>query len=182
MASDLRGLINQLSNKANEALSDGALLRAGPHCLHCDHKIKCSEFLKYGLAIYQSVSDISIVDLSTSSKATLLSIAKEGSVQLSKLSSALEDDLKAEIRSGNAVPGYIVEPTYGRDKWSASTEELEMLGWCCGVELTKKVPITPNQAIKAGVDEALVREKCFKPNTGYKLVPDTGSKARKVFG
>ena len=80
-------------------------------------------------------------------------------------------------------------------KWKAGTtlEDVHGLGKLCNppkdmrnlpLEPNSRKPsvITPTQAIKAGVDKALVEVYAEPTPTAMKLVADDGSEARKAFG
>jgi hypothetical protein len=86
------------------------------------------------------------------------------------------------MRSGRDVPGWIQEPTYGRKKWIAPASDVAALGDMMGVDLRKPVDVvTPNQAVKKGVDETVITAYCETPRTGFKIAPDNGNKAKQVF-
>ena len=48
-------------------------------------------------------------------------------------------------------------------------------------DLRNTKPITPKQALKLGIDEAVITEYSSTPRTGLTLVPDNGNKAKQLF-
>jgi hypothetical protein len=51
-----------------------------------------------------------------------------------------------------------------------------------GIDISKPGAVTPKQAVKAGIPEAVVKTYSIEPQGEIKLVRDTGEQARKAFG
>jgi hypothetical protein len=120
------------------------------------------------------------VELSAEAMGVQLSIIKRALKQLEYLESGFEEQIAGKIRSGNSVPGWTLRDGKGRLGWSKSTDEIIAMGDMFGVDLRKSDTITPTQAKKLGLDEAVVAAYSERPNTGLKLVADD-NKAKKVF-
>lgn len=180
--SDLRGYFNTLSANAHEALGPNAVYRTGSHCKHCSGRHACPAALKAGLALYEVVTKPIPAELSPEAMGLQLSLIKRARKQLEYLESGFEEQLKSVVRGGTSVPGWMVEPKFGREKWNKPLEEVFALGDMLGHDLREPKAITPNAARKLGVDDAVITAYSIKPNSGVALVPDTGNKAKSIFG
>jgi hypothetical protein len=77
---------------------------------------------------------------------------------------------------------WALESIQGREQWTVPDEQVYAIGSMLGFPTFKARPITPNQARLKGVDPSVVAAMSKREFTGFKLVPATNSKARKVFG
>lgn len=154
----------------------------GPECRDCKARHTC--------AVLQE-SAYSMVDLARAGSVHMMlpdAIGRELAVLqaahdiLKARISGLEGEVLATIKSGGAVRGWMVQQGQGRQKWAKPLEEVLALGSLMGVEVAKPAAITPKQAIKAGIPEAVVAAYSETPAGELKLVRDTGAQARKVFG
>lgn len=180
-ASDLRAHINTLNQNAEEALSDRATCRSGSHCKHCPARHACDAALTGGVRLYEAASAPVPVELSPAALAVQFGIIQRARKQLEYLESGYEEQIKGLMRSGASVPGYRVEETVGRERWAKPVEEVVALGDMLGHDLRKREAITPNQARKLGIDDAVIMAYSEKPRTGTKVVADNGNKAKQVF-
>jgi hypothetical protein len=181
-ASDLRGYINVLFNKAHEALGSNPVTRSGSHCRHCSARHACPDALKAGLRLYEVAGQPLPVELPSEALGVQLSIVKRAIKQLEYIESGLDEQMKGMIRSGASVPGWKVEQGFGRERWSKPIAEVIALGDLMNIDV-RKTPeaVTPKQARKLGIDDAVIMAYSETPRTGLKLVPDNGSKAKQVF-
>ena len=96
--------------------------------------------------------------------------------------SGLEAQVTAAYRRGDRSTGWVVQTTRGRRVWDASEEAVKGLGMMLGVEVTKPPKlVTPAQAIKAGIPEAMVMPLTKQQAGSEKLVQETNSTARRAF-
>lgn len=182
LASELRAHINILSSNAHKALGPDAEFNTGSHCKHCPGRHACPAALKAGTRLYEVSSKPVPVELSAEALGVQLAIVKRARKQLEYLESGFEEQVKSLIRSGSLVSGWAVEQGIGREAWAKPIEEVIALGDMLEFDLRKPVAaITPNQAKKLGVDEAVITAYSTKPQTGLKVVPDNGNKAKQVF-
>jgi hypothetical protein len=100
--------------------------------------------------------------------------------QLKALKTGYEEQVKATIKGGTAVPGWCLQPTAGREKWQKSQVEVLAMGQLFGVDLKKDDVITPNQARKAGVPNEVLAVYSGR-ETGLELKPESTDKARMIF-
>jgi hypothetical protein len=88
----------------------------------------------------------------------------------------------ANLRRGDAVPYYGLEASKGRAQWTLPTEQLIAVGKLLGKDLAKPSVVTPAQAKKLGVDDAVIL--AYSENTlgTQKLVKRNNVTLRNVFG
>lgn len=182
LGSDLRGYINILHNNAHEALSENAKTRSGEHCIYCNARHACQAALDGGLGMFEAVNKPIPAELAPEQLGTQLSIVKRARKQLEYLESGYEEQLKSLIRGGSNVPGWSVEQGLGKRQWSKPVDEILKFGDLMGVDLREPVKaISPAQAEKKGIDEAVVAAYVERRQIGLKVVPDNNSKAKQVF-
>lgn len=182
-ASELRGYFNILEANAAKALGPDAALQSGSHCRFCQARHACPAALKAGLQLFEVSAAPLPAELSTEATAVQLLILDRAYEQVKALRGAFQEQLKAKIKTGELGHHYSLEPAYGRRKWSMPNAEVFALGDMLGVDVRKEQePITPAQAIKAGLSPDIVDTYSTTPSNGLKLVRDTGSKAKLVFG
>jgi hypothetical protein len=166
---------------AEEAFSVAPSTRTGDHCTYCSARHVC-ETLNRG-----AYSASEIIGVSLPSEMPPDAIGKQIRLltDVCKLAEARLEGLKAQaigiFRSGGTVNGWAIQTGQGRKKWNKDLNEVFVLGDLMGVELRKEAAITPTQAIKAGIDEAVINAYSETPVTGLKLVPDNLNKAKQVF-
>jgi hypothetical protein len=180
-ASNLRGYFNRLSVAAEAALMPDPDTTTGSHCKYCPARIHCEAALRAGNDLYEATGKINPVNLTPVQMGTQLSLLKRAIAHLESLETALESQVENTIRSGNTVPGFITETSYGRQKWTKSFDEVVKLGEMYDVKVTKDTLITPKQAQKLGIDESVIMAYSEKPRNGIKVVQDKTNKAKEVF-
>lgn len=178
----LRAYTNIIHANAHEALGPNAKFRTGSHCYRCPGRHACPAALKAGMTLYEASAKPVPVELSPEALGVQLAIVKRARKQLEYLESGFEEQVKGLIRSGALIPGWMTEEGIGREKWDKPITEVIALGDMLNFDLRKpEDAITPNQAKKLGVDEAVITAYSTKPRTGLKIVPDNGNKAKQVF-
>ncbi len=178
-----RGYINQLHDKANEALGNSSITRTGPHCKYCQARHACEAALTAGMSFFETAIVPTPIDLSPHGTGLQLSIIKRAIKQLQALESGYEEVIKSLIKSGKITPGWVMETSYGREKWESTPREVIQMGDMLNIDLRKPDNvITPNAARKLGIDDDVIKAYSKKPINGLVVVPDDGIKARQVFG
>ena len=61
-------------------------------------------------------------------------------------------------------------------------DQVLAMGSLMGVDLSKPGVKTPKQALKSGVDEAVIKAYSITPLGSLKLISDNPADARRVFG
>lgn len=180
-ASDLRGYFNRLSVACENALHENPETHTGSHCRYCPARINCEAALRAGNDLYELVSKMRTVELTSEQIGSQLSLATRAIKHMESLKTALTAQIESLIKSGQTVPGYMTVNAEGRQNWDKTYEEVVMLGEMYGVDVSKKDLITPKQAIKLGIDESVINAYSSKKSTGVKVVEDKTNKAREVF-
>ena len=182
MASDLRPYFNILEAKAHEALGSDSVVHTGKHCRYCSARHACKPAIQAGLQMYELAGQPLPLELSPDALGTQLTIVKRAIEQLGYIESGLDEQVKGLKRSGTLVPGWITEMGLGYEKWEKPIPEVIALGDMMQVDLRKPDnAITPKQARKKGIDDAVISAYSTTPQTGLKIVPDNGSKAKRMF-
>lgn len=183
LASDLRGYVNRLAMAADDAMS--VTPTASPHpeaCENCKGRHACQALQRaaYFAADYGQQSGA--VDLSPHALGLELRALHRAQALLEARISGLEAQAVAQIKGGSLVPFWSLESTPGRLAWSKPVAEVLALGQMMGLDLAKPPEaLTPVQAKKAGLPEALVNTYATRPTGAAKLTADTGVKARLTF-
>jgi len=182
-ASDLRAHFNTLHMNAHIALSADAVCRSGPHCKHCSARTHCDTAIRAGMGLYEVSMKPTPIDMSPEAKGVQLAIVKRARKQLESLEAGFEEQIKHDIRNGKNVPGWISQMGKGREKWNKPDAEVIAMGDLMGFDIRKPLEaITPKQAVKLGIDDTVIKAYSITPNTGLKIVPDDGNKAKLLFG
>jgi len=180
MASDLRPLINILSGAAH---APDDMLQVSAGCQDCDGRHACAA-LQYTTLTHADVVLVGglPVELSPAHAALELRLLHRAAERIAARVTGLEEQVTALLKGGAPVPGYRLEAGSGRERWSVPAPQVIALGSMLGVDLAKPpAAITPGQARKAGMPDAVVASCAERPRGAAKLVPDDGSLARRTF-
>lgn len=181
-ASDLRGHWNQLHDAAEDSFAQVPTATTGAHCKHCPGRHACPA-LQQGAYSDAEFSVKSLpVDLSPAAAALELKILERSLDRLTARVEGLREAVMALGRQGQRIPYYRLEQGYGRPTWTLPAEQVIIIGQLSDVDLSKVGVVTPAQAKKLGVDEAVIKAYSVTPLGSMKLVPDDTGDARRVFG
>jgi hypothetical protein len=179
--SDLRRYINILNKNAHIALSSEAVNHTGSHCRYCGARHICPDALKAGLSLYEATSKPTVQNLSLEALGTQYSIIERAKEQIGYLESGFQEQIKHLLKSGKNVPGYVLTPSIGRERWNRPESEVITMGEMMGQNLSAGKAITPNQARKKHVNESIISMFSERPNNGVKLVKSNTKQANKIF-
>lgn len=181
-APNLRALINLAHNRVAEALGPDPACVTGPECLHCDARANCDTANRAGAALVQFAGRAEALAQNGAEMGVRLNLINAAIVMLKAVGSGLEEQIIATLRKGGTVPFFKVDYSKPRETWAKSVAEVKLLGQLSGVVLVKDdFDLTPKQAVKAGIDRAVIDKYAFTPNGAAKLVPDSLVKSAKVF-
>lgn len=182
-ASDIRAQVNIASNAAHQALGEDPPARVGPECRDCRARHACPTLQRATASACDEAGKAQPFDMSPAALGVELRYLKRAEELLKARISGLEEQVISMQRKGTHVPHWSVEHGAGRRKWSKPTAEVLALGAMFRIDLAKPVePITPVQAVAKGLPEMMLSTFTDAPRGAATLVPDTGSKARAIFG
>lgn len=162
-----------------EATSEEPRTRTGDECEYCPARHTCGALRAASYSIIESIDNAIPCTPTPVELGIELSKLRRALERLQAMESGIAAELEAIIRNGNTVPGWHIEPNYGREKWVDENKVIDVAD-LMGVNVTKRQLITPNQAIKAGLPEELVRKFTIKPAGAGKLSSET-SDLQKIF-
>jgi len=179
---DLKPHFQTLHDNAAIALGPNATIRTGNHCRDCQARHACPAALKAGLGFYEVAMQPTPQDLTPEALGVQLAIIKRAVKSLELLETGFTEQAKAIIKRGSIIPNYMLEAGAGRLAWNKPAAEVIALGNMLKVNLKKPDDVvTPTQAKKLGIDDAVIKAYSEKSKTGLKLVPDSGNKAKLFF-
>lgn len=181
-ASDIRGHVNRLQMAGDAALDAEPPTRAGPWCRDCSARHACPTLQREGAAIMSALGGSMPFDLTPQALGVELRYLDRAAAILEARKSGLEEQAQAMLKRGEAVPFWRIAQEPGRERWTVPDEQVVALGDALGLKLGKVKAVTPNQARTAGADAATVASMSERPLSAFKLRPDDGTAARKVFG
>jgi hypothetical protein len=182
-ACDLRGARNQIRAAIEQARGDNPLTRVGDACRDCSARAHCGTLQRASFDALAEVGRITPIDLPPAAVGIELRILNDAIKVLRARHTGLSEVALAAIRTGNPVSGHRAESAEGRLKWKVPVSQIQALEQMFpGVTLTQPEPITPKQAIKAGVPAEIIDSFSERHTGELKLIEDDGSLTRRLFG
>lgn len=175
-------LREMLKDAAYFASQPDADTHTGDHCTYCSARHACPALQKVvGHGIDVSMQGVPHV-LTTENAGILLRILRASRERLEEMETGIEAQIQAAIRKGETCPGWRLQPSEGREKWTQDVETVISMGALFGVDLRKPPEaITPAQARKKGIDGAVISEYAERPVGATKLVAVEDKDIRKAF-
>lgn len=181
MASDLRGQINVLREAAELACQPNPKATTNSECVHCPGRHACDALQ---LAIYNDMEFATTsapVNLSPAAASLELKMVDRALERMQARADGLREMVLSLVKSGKRVPYHRTEQLPGRKVWKLPAEQVIIMGKSLSLDLAKTSAITPTQAEKLGVNEALIEAFTHRPMGEVKLIPDNPADARRVF-
>lgn len=182
-ACDIRGQINQLRAASERILSGSQVCTSGPHCVDCSARFACKAANAAAMTLYEA-TNMGTTGMTVEQMATQYSIIQRASEALALLSKSYKTQLEGLARSGQKVPGYVLERGRGKLVWSQSDEETLALGNLLGADLSTHSPVTPTQARDRGLlAPELLESYSHYADGALALVPEAKNltTARRIF-
>lgn len=181
-ASDLRGHINKLAMASYAALDRYPISVTNSECRDCPGKHSCEalQLAAYSDAEYAVKS--SPIELSPEAASLELKMLERSLERLQSRVEGMREVVSLYIKQGKRTPWHRSEQGYSRQQWTLPAEQVIAIGKLMNVDLAKVGVKTPKQAIKAGVDESVIKAYSVTPLGSIKLIPDNPADARRVFG
>lgn len=188
--SDLRGHANQLRTAAHAATAPNPSTTTGSHCRYCPARHVCQAAQKAAMAGVEYIATAVPDVLSGAGVSFEVATLRRAKADIEYRLEAMEEDAQSRITAGKTVPGFRVQRTAGRRKWTAEIEVIRNMGAMLGANLiADEKAKTPHQAelelkrkglAKSAVD-TMIAPLTAQPSSGTKLVADDGSEARRIF-
>lgn len=179
----LREYAGQLQEAATHASRPDAVLQTGPHCRDCLAAHACPALQRAAMAAVDVSYKQGSIDMPAAAVGLELKILNASAARLKARMDALEEHAIGLVRKGQSVPHWTMGRTKPRSIWKVPVEEVTQMGALFGVDLAAPPKaITPPQAIKAGIDAAVITEYAETPLGSLKLVPADSDTAARAFG
>jgi hypothetical protein len=134
-----------------------ASYNTGKHCMYCLGRYACSALSDVADVVLDYAGTGVPLELDPQGAGNELGLLDAALQMLTARKSGIEAQIEHLISSGTPVPGYVMARGRGRTDWTVPTEEVVALGEMLGIDLRKSSAVTPLQAIKKGVDEAVIK-------------------------
>lgn len=168
---------------AQNARDPNAPLITSPACTNCSGRLNCPALRDAGTIALDVAHENSPLTLTDTELAAELKFLRWASTRLSDRLEALEQEALSRLQQGSLLPGYYQGFGRGKKDWLIGIEEILALSEGFGVPLLKApAPITPTQAVQAGIPKEVVER--FTTKISGKPIICEGSisdLARKVF-
>lgn len=182
MASDIRGHVNIAHAAAHEALGPSPRFKVGPECRDCRARHACEALQRAAMSACDIAGIGQPFDLPPAAMALEYRTLKRYETLIAARISGLEEQLLSLGRAGKPTPGLRIEHGAGREGWTVTDAQVILIGQALGVNVAKPAEaMTPKQAVKAGLPEAVLPGLVNTPRGAAKLVDDDGSLARRIF-
>lgn len=180
---DLRAHFNYWSGREAAAMDHLAPTIAGPvQCKNCSAITTCEANQRYVSQLADYVAGNTPFDPPPSAVGAELTMLKRIEQMLSARIAGLEAVAGAQIGTGLSVPGWHFERGQSRLKWSKpAAEVIAAMQLMYGKDVSKPDCITPTQAIKLGIDEAVISQYSERPPGALKLAPINYTQVAKAF-
>jgi hypothetical protein len=183
MACDLRPFLNILGNAVDEATGPSPVARTGiSQCRKCSGRGKCSTYQRHAYMDASLSGDGAPFALPGPALGLELRTLQDARDILDARITGLEVEAAAAIERGENVRGFTTERSSGKKVWTVPDSDVATLGALFGAEVMRSKPITPTQAIDAGVPADVVDQYSNRFSSGAKLIRIENSQARKAFG
>jgi hypothetical protein len=171
-----------LKDAALSAMGNNPSAVVGPWCYDCEARGGCSALQRAGDNAMDFAMSATLQDLPPEALGVELRMSERALTLLESRVAGLQAQATALIQSGQFVPGYEIQRANTREIWMKPPAEIFALGDLMGVNLRKdSAPITPSQARKAGIDEAIVAGYSGRPPGKPQLTPTNTAVTRRVF-
>lgn len=180
-------LLRNFTNRARFAIEKSRQANpeatVGTHCDFCPARHECHTLQKATMAAVTYSSSMDRVNMPPAAVAAELNILEAAAALIDARRTGLQAQAMALVKGGKLVPGWAIDHPLGRLAWTKTPPEIFMLGDLLGIDLRKEpAPITPTQAAKKGIDQAVISTYAARPPGAAKLVQQDNTMARKIFG
>lgn len=201
----IRGLVNRAHDAAIHAwpppeykgVIAEPVAKTGPHCIHCPARLVCRTYQANISNVLTLTGAMDKVAMDPAAVGTQLALVQDALELLKAQETALAAQAENFIRGGQRVPNFGMESGQSRLQWleSVTADEVLAIGKLVNpdkpVDLAKPAGalnsrsgpvVTPTQAIKAGVDAAVINQYASRTPTAMKLARLSTAETRRIFG
>lgn len=150
-------------------------------CKHCPGRHACPALQLAAYSDAEFSNNRQPLDLSPAAAALELRMLERAYSRLGARVEGLREITLANIKAGEQVPHYRVESGRGRQQWTVPPEQVIAIGKLFGKDLSKNAVITPAQALKNNIDEAVISSYSQITPGSLKLIPQSNDSVRRVF-
>lgn len=175
-ADQLQPYWDRLRAAAAEALSPNPRTVTGSHCKYCSGRHACAAARSMSLWGFEQA--LSHRELQGEELSTELAIMYAAQEAIKFRLTGLEAQVIATLQTGGRVPGWSLEFTQGRVKWTVPEADAVATAAIYGVDISKPAALTPLQAQKAGMPKEIV--SLFSARDGGSVVLEK-SNGKKLF-
>jgi len=178
----IKTYIPRVQAAVENATSDNPETNVGPQCAMCPARHACKALQESAMKVIDVSRGVSTLDLNPEATGRELAMLEEAAKHLKSRITGLQQQAIVHLRTGAPVRGYTLVPEEGPIKWTASPEQVFATADLMGIELRKpQEPITPTQAMNAGLSEKTVQAMSGRASKGPKLTKINQSKLKGVF-
>lgn len=165
------------------AMSLETFCTPSPECTYCTARHACPALQEAALTAVDVAMQNNPHELTAASLGTELRYLRHAAGLLDARLTGLSEQALYAIKRGTRVPGFAIEESAGRERWTIPADEVIAMGELFSHDLRKPAEtLTPRQAISAGLPMELVQANVERSRGTLKLVPENVSMARKIFG
>lgn len=172
-----------LRNQEALAAKPDALCTPNPECCDCRARHACEALQRSALTAVDVSTSNTPWELDAEQTGRELRYLKKAAQSLDARIVGLEEQAKYMIAQGQSVVGFRLEPSNGRERWKALPDEVIETAELFGIDVQKKKElITPTQARKLKLPEAVVNRLTQYYPGALKLTAIDENIPRKIFG
>jgi hypothetical protein len=178
---ELEPYFKKMKISAQEVFSEKPQAKNGRHCQYCKARHACEAKRLGAFDAFEYICASMPRTLSPEQIGAELEVLVRAKEEIDYRLTGLQTQVEALIKDGKQVPQWDLRSKAHRKEWKISGNELDQIAQPYKIELTKKVPITPKQAIDAGLPAELVNAfTTVKPGKKYLVPYDKNQVARKL--
>ena len=177
---ELAGYTEQLRNAVDRVYSSERKCHSGSWCRYCKVLAGCPTAKTAAMNAIDVIMS-ALPDTDTPDQvADLLDVLKRASDTVKHTYDAITARAEAMISNGKPIPGYAYEPGKGKTKFIDNQQAIDT-AICFGIEITDQKTVTPAEAKRRGLPEAVYNSLTTVPSTAPRLVKRDVSTQAKVF-
>jgi len=178
---DLQPYFSKLKESAEKVFSEKPQAVNGRHCQYCKARHACEAKRLGAFDAFQYICEPMPRTLTPDQLGQELEVLVRAKEEIEYRLTGLETQVEGLIKDGKQVPQWDLRSKAHRKEWKLSTDELNQIAQSYKIKLTKNVPITPKQAVDAGLPAEVVQLFTnVKPGKKYLVPYDKNQNARKL--